>query len=131
MKEKNISQLIRKALGTISTVRLFTNPTSIGYVGKLVSRTEDRVVLEAATQTQFGLCVGSSDLIGWKQITITPEMVGKTVAVFTAIEVKTETGRLREEQCKFIDAVRRAGGLAGVARCTADAHRILEEQIGD
>jgi hypothetical protein len=43
----------------------------------------------------FGLCKGSADLIGWKRVTVTPEMVGSTVAVFTSIEVKTATGRLQ------------------------------------
>ena len=35
----------------------------------------------------------SSDLIGWTEIIITPEMIGKRVAVFTAIEVKKEAWR--------------------------------------
>jgi ribosomal protein S19 len=42
-----------------------------------------------ADPVQFGLCKGSADLIGWKRVTVTPEMVGSTVAVFTSIEVKT------------------------------------------
>jgi hypothetical protein len=44
------------------------------------------------------LCKGSADLIGYRTITITPDMVGQQVAVFTSIEVKTPTGRIRPEQ---------------------------------
>lgn len=62
-----------------------------------------------------GLCVGSSDLIGWTTVKITPDMVGKDVAVFTAIEAKSpQLKRVEptEEQQSFIEAVVRAGGIA-------------------
>jgi hypothetical protein len=36
---------------------------------------------------KYGLCLGSSDLIGWTIREITPDMVEKKVAVFTAIQV--------------------------------------------
>ena len=70
---------------------------------------------------QFGLAKGSSDLIGWTTRTITPDMVGQRIAVFTSIEVKTATGRLRPEQRQWLDAVAAAGGIAGVARSVEDA----------
>lgn len=63
-----------------------------------------------------GLCVGSSDLIGWYSRTITPHDVGSTIAVFTAIECKSGSGRLSDEQKQFIDAVLLAGGIAGCVR---------------
>jgi hypothetical protein len=72
----------------------------------------------------FGLARGSADLIGWTIRTVTPEMVGTQVAVFTSIEVKTPTGRLRPEQQQWLDAVQAAGGIAGVARSVEDALRI-------
>ena len=73
---------------------------------------------------RYGLCPGSSDLIGLRQVTITPDMVGQTLAVFTAIEVKDQ-GRLTEQQRAFITMVQQAGGMAGVARSVDDARRIL------
>ena len=72
----------------------------------------------------FGLARGSADLIGWRTVTITPDMVGQQVAVFTSIEVKTPTGRIRPEQQQWLDAVQAAGGIAGVARSVKDALRI-------
>ena len=74
---------------------------------------------------QFGLCKGSADLIGWKQVTVTPEMVGQQVAVFLSIEVKTPTGRIRPEQQAWLETVQAAGGIAGVARSVEDALRIM------
>ena len=107
MREQRIQQEIRIACGTGDT-RLFRNNT-----GTLRDQNGRPV--------QFGLCKGSADLIGWKRVTITPEMVGTTVAVFVSIEVKTATGRLRPEQQQWLDAVQAAGGIAGVARSVQDA----------
>jgi hypothetical protein len=74
---------------------------------------------------QFGLARGSADLIGWRTITITPEMVGTQLAVFTSIEVKTPTGRVRPEQQAWQRTVSNAGGIAGIARSIRDADEIL------
>ena len=68
--------------------------------------------------------VGTSDLIGWRSRVITPDMVGQTIAQFVAIEVK-DRGRATPEQLTWLDAVTRAGGLAGVARSPDDARTIL------
>jgi hypothetical protein len=51
-------------------------------------------------------------------------MVGQTIAQFVAIEVK-DRGRATPEQLTWLDAVTRAGGLAGVARSPDDARTIL------
>lgn len=72
-----------------------------------------------------GLAVGSSDLIGWTTIKITPEMVGQKVAVFTAIEVKSPDVRPVPEyhQKIFLDAVTRGGGFA---MCTNDLEHCMQ-----
>ncbi len=88
--------------------RLFRNNTGA------IKDAEGRLV-------RFGLCKGSSDLIGLKPITITPEMVGKKIAAFVAIEVKTPTGKPTAEQLHFIDRVKAFGGIAGIARSVEDA----------
>jgi dihydroxyacid dehydratase/phosphogluconate dehydratase len=77
---------------------------------------------------QFGLARGSADLIGYRTITITPDMVGQQVAVFTSIEVKTPTGRIRPEQRAWMETVQAAGGIAGVARSVEDAKALLAAQ---
>jgi len=111
LSEQRIQQEIRLAVSH-GSARLFRNNT-----GTLRDQNGRPV--------QFGLCKGSADLIGWKRVTITPEMVGSTVAVFTSIEVKTPTGRIRPEQQQWLDAVQTAGGIAGVARSVEDAQQIM------
>ncbi len=111
--ETDIQQRIRLAVGTRSDLRLFRNNT-----GTLPDPRTGRPV-------QFGLARGSADLIGWRTVTITPEMVGQRVAIFTSIEVKTITGHLTPAQQAWMGTVRTAGGIAGVARSVRDAEEIL------
>ena len=111
--ETDIQQRIRLALGTHPQVRLFRN-----QVGQLPDPRTGRPV-------QFGLARGSADLIGWRTITITPDMVGQQLAVFTSIEVKTPAGRLSPAQHAWLGTVQSAGGIAGIARSIADATQII------
>ena len=75
---------------------------------------------------QFGVgSPGGSDLIGYRRITVTSEMVGQEIAQFAAVEVKTPRGRVRPEQQQFIDHVLSAGGIAGIARSVDEAKTIL------
>lgn len=114
MPEQRIQQEIRIACSKGDT-RLFRNNT-----GTLRD--------QHGRPVQFGLCKGSADLIGYRSITITPDMVGTTVAVFLSIEVKTPAGRIRPEQQQWLDTVQAAGGIAGVARSVEDALRIVTAQ---
>ena len=111
MSEQAIQQRIRIACSTGNT-RLFRNNT-----GTLRD--------QHGRPVQFGLCKGSADLIGWRTVTVTPEMVGTQVAVFLSIEVKTPTGRIRPEQQQWLQVVQDAGGIAGVARSVEEALRIV------
>jgi hypothetical protein len=114
VSEQRIQQEIRLAISKGDT-RVFRNNT--GTLRDANGR-----------PVQFGLCKGSADLIGWRTVTITPEMVGQQVAVFTSIEVKTPTGRVQPEQKQWLEAVQAAGGIAGIARSVADAEALLAAQ---
>ena len=75
---------------------------------------------------QFGVGnPGGSDLIGYRRVRVTAEMVGQEIAQFAAVEVKTPRGRVRPEQQQFIDHVVSAGGIAGIARSVDEAKDIL------
>ena len=69
---------------------------------------------------------GTSDAIGLHSVTITPEMVGRQIAVFTAIEAK-DGADLTAQQRAFILNVHRMGGIAGCARSVDDARAILQQ----
>jgi hypothetical protein len=112
LTEQQIQQQIRLALSR-GPVRLHRNNT-----GTLRD--------QHGRPVTFGLARGSADLIGWTTRTITPDMVGQRVAVFTSIEVKTPTGRVSPEQRQWLQAVQAAGGIAGVARSVEDAESLLD-----
>lgn len=59
---------------------------------------------------RFGLCVGSSDLIG-----VAPD------GLFLAVEVKAAAGRASPAQINFMRAVIGRGGRAGLARSPDEA----------
>tara|TARA_A100001015_G_scaffold274925_1_gene331721 strand:+ start:261 stop:497 length:237 start_codon:yes stop_codon:yes gene_type:complete len=75
---------------------------------------------------QFGVGMpGGSDLIGYRRVRVTEEMVGQEIAQFAAVEVKTPKGRVKAEQQQFINHVLSAGGVAGIARSVDEAQNIL------
>jgi len=114
MSETDLQQRIRLALGQRPDLRLFRNNT-----GTLPDPRTGRPV-------QFGLARGSADLIGYRTVTITPDMVGQQVAVFTSLEVKTPTGRIRPEQTNWLHTIKRAGGIAAIVRSIDDARDAID-----
>jgi len=100
--EKRIEQEILLALSKQGS-RLWKNSVGMGY-------TKD------GQPFRYGLGNGSSDIIGITPTVITQDMVGKTVGVFTAIEVKkARTGYgASDKQQAFIEMVRSLGGFAGI-----------------
>ena len=91
MSEQELQQRIRLELGS-GPVRLWRN--NVGALrdqrGRLVS---------------YGLCTGSSDLIGLRRLRVGPEHLGQELAVFCALEIKSQRGRASAEQQRFLAAV--------------------------
>jgi hypothetical protein len=122
-REAAVQNQIRLA-GTQNGVLLFRNnvgalPTENGYV---------RFGL-ANDSAQMNRQFKSGDLIGITQITITPDMVGQTIGVFTSIECKAQgwawSGSEREQaQKRWADIIRKWGGKAGFASSVDTARRI-------
>lgn len=108
--EKALQIKIHRVVGGRNNIRLFRN--TCGF--------------DEARKIRYGLTPGSSDLIGWVSKIITPEMVGQKVAVFVAVEIKTDTGRATQQQTNFIEQVNAHGGIAGVARSVEEAERMVE-----
>lgn len=78
---------------------------------------------------QYGLAKGASDLIGWKMIYVGP----REIAVFLAVEVKTPIWEPRNaadkkrwvQQLRFIAAVKKTGGIAGVCRSVEEFRALV------
>lgn len=118
MPEKHVQDALRVVAGAREHTYLWRN--NVG-----ATQTPDGRMI------RYGLCneskklnqrFKSSDLIGGTPIVVTPEMVGKRVMVFTAVEVKkadwkpgSDTQRERG-QLRFINAVRAAGGIGFFCR---------------
>lgn len=116
MSETNLLRQIQLAIGSKPDYRVFRNQVGVGFVGKPPN----------LTRVSMGLCPGSGDLIGWVTRVIQPEDVGHKIAVFTSIEVKTDKGRIREGQAKWLEAVVRSGGIASIVRCEEGALYAIE-----
>lgn len=102
MKESNIQKLIMLALSDAGCI-VWRNNTGV-------------LKNEAGIPIRFGLCVGSSDIIG-----IDP------TGTFLAVECKTTRGKPTPEQIRFIEAVRAKGGIAGICRSPQDALDLIKQ----
>ena len=130
MSEHEIQQRLLLACSR-GPVRLFRNNVGTGWAGQSTRITPGNlravaaqlqpgdVVIRQGRPLHAGLCVGSADLVGWR----TTE---SGIAQFVAVEVKSERGRASAEQLRFIEAVRAAGGCAGIARSVEDARELLQ-----
>ncbi len=125
MNETNLTKRILLHVSKYTTSRLFRNNTGTGWVGKARRTKDGGIYIDEPRPLKAGLCTGSSDLIGWTKKEITPDMVGKNIAIFTALEVKTKYGKASKEQINFINQVREAGGIAGIARNEADSYNVI------
>jgi len=100
-REASIQAGIREALGLEPDLVLWRNNTGIATHHDASTGREFRV--------RYGLCVGSSDLIG----ILGP--AGRLVA----LEVKRPGEKPTDEQARFLALVRRQGGFATVV-CSAE-----------
>jgi hypothetical protein len=124
MSEHVVQQRILLACGS-GTTRLWRNNVGTGWAGQatkiqrrgMVAVEPGDVIVRQARPLHAGLCVGSSDLIGYRQV--------NGVAQFVALEVKSATGRPTAQQTQFLDHITSAGGCAGIVRSVEDAQSLL------
>lgn len=89
----------------------------------------------SGSKTRAGLeADGASDLIGFFPVVITPEMVGHTIAVFTAVETKKSAwtapkGETEEQQAKFIKLVNKFGGISFFLNNANNLKKMIDERI--
>ena len=130
--EHATQQAILLAHGSGDT-RLWRNNVGTGWAGAATRITAGNlnaiahtlrpgdVVVRNARPLHAGLCVGSSDLIGYRRV--------GDLAQFVALEVKSERGRPTTEQTRFLDHITSAGGCAAIVRSVADADSVLRSPV--
>ena len=112
--------------------RLFRNNVGSAFLGPHFWTADGGVLIQNPSRVTYGLCEGSSDLIGWRSRTITHTDVGKTIAQFVAIEVKSAAGKLSKTQEAFLRTATDAGAVAGMVKTVDEAKRLLKgEDHGD
>jgi len=126
VKESAIQNEIRIALSKLRRGKYFRVNTGRAWTGNKIARLKDgSILVNDPRPFQTGLPAGTPDLIGWTEVTITPEMVGQKMAVFTGIEVKAAKGKPSEPQYNFIHTIKEGGGISGVAYSVDDALEII------
>ncbi len=135
--EKNLlNKILLEAAKLAGKVILFRNNTGLGWQGDIVSQSKTKIVIENPRPLHAGLFEGSSDLIGYSIVEITPAMVGKKVAIFTAVEGKTKNqkgirGKASTKQKNFLTRIADAGGIAVIAddekECVNEIKRAINE----
>jgi len=132
MGEQEIQQRILLSCGR-GAVRLWRNNVGTGWAGQAtritaanaftVGRTlrPGDLVIRQGRPLHAGLCVGSSDLIGYRRIAV----AGRNLAQFVALEVKSGRGRISEEQSAFLEHLQAAGACAAMVRSVSDAETAL------
>ena len=87
------------------------------YVAKkdeqILIRKGARVVV-GPTKITYGLYPGSGDRIGYTEIIVTADMVGRKVAVFTSIKEKTENDNMKKNQKNWHNRILEAGGISEI-----------------
>lgn len=116
MKEKEIQNKIQENFHLYG--RLFKNDNGCAY---------HKIYNNKYIPFTYGMGIGVSDLIGFTDIVVTQDMVGKSLPVFTALEVKTQTGRPSQEQLNFINLVNTHNGVAGIVRSQEEVEEIIKK----
>lgn len=114
------------AIGALPDLRVFRNTVGEGWVGKVTAHEKDFLVLQHPRHVTFGLYPGSPDIVGWRSLLITPDMIGERIAQFTGLEVKTRHGRTADVQTRFLAALADAGACCGVVRSPDEALTIVK-----
>lgn len=126
MSESNFLRQTLLSLSRVATV--FRHNVGEAWAGRTGATGPGWVRLLNPFRITYGLTVGGSDIIGWIPVTIQPEHVGQSVAVFLAVETKGARTEVTDAQLNFLKRLAADGGIAVLAReGHDDAGRIIAE----
>ncbi len=114
LTESRIQAQVRAVLShRDSSTRVWRNTTGAGK-------------LENGQYIQWGLSVGSSDLVGIHRYLIKPEDIGTYIGRLFCVEIKTPKGRLSPEQKIWMKTIQDFGGISEICRSKKDAEELLK-----
>ena len=116
MTESDIQRQIRIAISPFGTY--FRANVGQAWTGDNYIQTESGLFIKNPRPFNTGLPKGFPDLFGFT--------LKDNIPIFTAIEVKTPKGRVRQDQAYILDFLKEKGAIVGVARSVKDAIAILK-----
>jgi hypothetical protein len=124
MAEHSIQNAIRNALA--GKALIFRANVGSAWTGETITKlpTGD-MLIKKPRPFNTGLPPGFSDLFGLVQVKITPDMVGQTVGMFYALEVKQPGKKPSPLQRNFLQAVNDNGGIAGRVTSPEEALQLV------
>lgn len=115
MTEADIQRQIRMAISPFGTY--FRANVGQAWTGSDYIQIENGLLIKNPRPFNTGLPKGFPDLFGFT--------LKDDIPIFTAVEVKTPKGRLRQDQAYMLDFLKAKGAIVGVARSADDAIKIV------
>lgn len=133
MTETNIVQRTLIKIGALPFGRFWRNNAGLAWAGVPIRLKAGQVfkaapgdlLLKNGHPVKLGPA-GIADIMGVIAVTITPDMVGQTIGVITALEGKTLTGEQRKAQEAFEATIKRYGGHYYIFRSPDEALAIVQ-----
>lgn len=105
--------------------RLFRINTGLAWQGDVQKLDDGNILIRNPRPFRAGI-KGMPDTIGFITLTVTPEMVGRKFAIFTALEMKHGKTKTTPEQINFLSMVEEKGGISAIVRDEQDALDALD-----
>lgn len=113
-------QLIVSKLGQ----RVFRNNTGQAWQGDVHRLRDGSVLIKNPRPVHFGLVKGSGDLIGFVKKTVTHDMLGNQILIFTNLEIKSKNGRITKEQQSFHEYISNNGGISEIIKSLSEGDQL-------
>lgn len=130
MKEHDIQNEIRLHISQLGRSVIYRGNVGQAWTGsKAVRMSDGSVTISNAHPFSTGLPLGFPDLFGFTMVEITPEMVGSSLPVFTAVEVKQPGKKPTRAQQHCLEFLQSKNCLAGIAHGVDDAENIIMRRL--
>lgn len=129
MLEHEIQNQIRLAISDAKIATSFRTNVGEAWQGDVKKLDDGSLLIRNPRRFQTGLPPGFSDLFCVVPVTITPDMVGKQLALAAFLEVKTPRGQASKPQKNFLEQMKKLGAITAIVRAPDQAIKALTTQI--